>query len=45
MDYAECPECAADEWHLVLDENDDIIAVECVGCRMQVEVRIHNWLH
>jgi transcription elongation factor Elf1 len=44
-EHAECPECMADEWHLVLDENDDIVAVQCVGCQNRVEITIHNWLH
>jgi Zn ribbon nucleic-acid-binding protein len=43
--HAECPECMSDEWHLVLSEEDDIVAVKCVGCQNVIDIEIHNWVH
>ena len=31
--YGECAQCFSDEFHVLMDEDENIMGVECYGCR------------
>ena len=33
--YGECAACSCDEFHVLMDEDENIMGVECYGCRSE----------